>query len=129
MAKDNTQEEVVVVNEGATYEAKNEDTNGERRRVVAFHVDRPRSTVLFAPLGSGREERLSVDEFLRDFDLLAQQGEPLPEDKEEAQRVARERKSSKTEDTGSSLVTRNEAARRERADAVETARMNDRRGR
>lgn len=76
-------EKVVVVNEGATYEAKNADTQGEKTRVVAFHVDRPRSTVQFAPLGSGREDRLSVDEFLNTYTLVAQQGEPLPENKAE----------------------------------------------
>jgi hypothetical protein len=66
----------VVVNEGATYE-KND--GGER--VVAFHVDRPRSQVLFAPLGASSEDRASIDDFLRDYKLVAQQGEPLPEDK------------------------------------------------
>jgi hypothetical protein len=73
----------VVVNEGATYEAKNEDSQGEKRRVVAYHVDRPRSTVFVAPLGSSSEERIAIDDFLRDYELVAQQGEPLPEDRDQ----------------------------------------------
>jgi hypothetical protein len=80
MAKDT---EAVVVNEGATYEAKNEDSQGDKARVVAFFVDRPRNTVKFAPLGSGREDSMSIDEFLNAYTLIAQAGEPLPENKAE----------------------------------------------
>ena len=69
-------EKIVAVNEGATYE--NNDT---KQRVVAFHVDRPRSTVLFAPIGSGREDRTDIETFLKNYTLIAQEGEPLPEDK------------------------------------------------
>src|SRR5688572_2723897 len=88
-------EKVVVVNPGATYEPKQEDTSGEKVRVVAFHVDRPRSEVRFSPLGSGRENRLPIDEFLATYDLVAQEGEPLPENKaenEKAQKDAEKRK-------------------------------------
>lgn len=69
-------EKIVTVNEGATYEA-----NDGGERVTAFHVDRPRSEVYFAPLGSAREERTSIDAFLKGYKLIAQQGEPLPEDR------------------------------------------------
>lgn len=79
MAKD----KVVVVNEGATYQRKGAEDGAEGARVVAFHVDRPRSTVLFAPLGSGREDRLSIDEFLDTYELIAEEGQPLPEDRKE----------------------------------------------
>jgi len=69
-------EKVVTVNEGATYEA-----NDGGQRVVAFHVDRPRSEVYFAPLGSAREDRTSIEDFLKGYKLIAQQGEALPEDR------------------------------------------------
>lgn len=67
-------EKIVTVNEGATYEA-----NDGGQRVVAFHVDRPRSEVYFAPVGSAREDRTDIDTFLKDYKLIAQQGEALPE--------------------------------------------------
>lgn len=69
-------EKVVTVNEGATYEA-----NNGGQRVVVFFVDRPRSTVHFAPVGSAREDSADIDAFLRDYKLIANQGEPLPEQK------------------------------------------------
>jgi len=72
----NTKEKVVTVNEGATYEEKD---GGQR--VVVFFVDRPRSTVHFAPVGSAREDTASIEDFLHDYDLVANQGEPLPEQK------------------------------------------------
>lgn len=81
-------EKIVAVNEGATYQRKDTDATAEGARVVAFHVDRPRSTVFFAPLGSGREDRASIDDFLRDYELVAQEGEPLPEDKKANEEVA-----------------------------------------
>jgi hypothetical protein len=90
-------EKIVAVNEGATYERKNAQEGQEGTRVVAFHVDRPRSTVLFAPLGSGREDRATIDDFLRDYKLIAQEGEPLPEDKKANATAARERSSRTTE--------------------------------
>ena len=74
MAK--TDNEVVTVNEGATYEA-----NNGGKRVVVFFVDRPRSTVHFAPLNSSTEDSASIEDFLRDYKLIANQGEPLPEQK------------------------------------------------
>lgn len=67
---------IVTVNEGATYEA-----NEGGDRVIAFHVDRPRSEVYFAPVGSAREDRTSIEDFLKNYKLIAQQGEPLPEAK------------------------------------------------
>jgi hypothetical protein len=82
-------EKIVAVNEGATYQRKDAKEGQEGTRVVAFHVDRPRSTVLFAPLGSGREDRASIDDFLRDYELIAQEGEPLPEDKKANEKAAR----------------------------------------
>ena len=69
-------EKVVTVSEGATYEA-----NDGGARVTAFHVDRPRSEVYFAPLGSAKEDRASLEDFLRDYKLIAQKGEAVPEPK------------------------------------------------
>jgi hypothetical protein len=66
------------VNQGATYEA---NEGGER--VVAFFVDRPRNEVRYSTLGSARENRMDIDGFLKGFKLIAQEGEPLPEDKDQ----------------------------------------------
>jgi hypothetical protein len=81
-----------VVNQGATYEA---NEGGER--VVAFYVNRPRSEVSYAPLGSGREERTSIDEFLKNYKLIAQEGEALPEDRNQ------KASNTRTEDTNLSI--------------------------
>ena len=72
----NKQDEIVTVNEGATYE-KNEGG----QQVIVFFVDRPRSTVHFAPVGASTEDEATIDDFLRDFKLIANKGEALPEQK------------------------------------------------
>ena len=71
-------DKIVTVNRGATYQRKDGD---EASRVVVFLVDRPRGNVRFAPLGSAREDNLSIEEFLDQYELIAQQGEALPEDR------------------------------------------------
>lgn len=110
----NTNEKAVTVNEGATYEH-----NDSKDRVVAFFVDRPRSQVRFARLGSGREENTDIESFLKDYTLIAQQGELLPEDKKANDEAMKNKKDAPATST---LRERNEGARAERADAIHTAR-------
>src|SRR5690349_14031060 len=76
--------EIVTVNRGATYQRKDGD---EASRVVVFLVDRPRGNIRFAPLGSAREDSLSMEEFLDQYELIAQQGEALPEDRKSNERA------------------------------------------
>jgi len=55
--------DIVTVNEGGTYE-----NNATKDRVVAWHVDMGR-VVRYSPqsIGSGREYRMPVGEFLENF--------------------------------------------------------------
>lgn len=116
------QPEIVTVDEGAVYEAKTEDRSGDKRRLIAFFVDRPRATVFASPVGAGAEERIPLEDFLNDYTKIAEPGEALPEDRnQKAARTRTEDRQTRTPridtDTASptreSLEARN-AARNER---------------